>query len=92
MDPNAFNDPYLRLTSEKHGKATAWREIFGPMAVEKTFQAIGRLIRTPADYGVVAFLDPRAREVAKFRGLMAYDGSPVTSSLEAVRDHLEKFR
>ena len=92
LNPPAMVEPYLRLTSEKYGRSAAWRNIFGPMAEEKTLQTAGRLIRTPTDYGVVAFLDPRKFQSQKFRNLLSYDGSAITSSLEDVAAHMARFQ
>ena len=66
-----------------------WSYYFDPVAEVKARQSVGRLIRTTADYGVVACLDPRQRNKMRFRRLVA--PSTYTSELADVSSFVGGF-
>jgi len=71
FNPNAYANIFLKLWGATYPPGRCWPELFAPMALEKLEQAVGRLLRTPEDRGVVAWLDPRSKEIARFRGIVA---------------------
>ena len=66
FNPNPFNDVFLDMWSMRFGYHRRWPALLNKMADEKMHQAIGRLLRTPTDRGVVAFIEPRPAHQSRF--------------------------
>ncbi|MGA1051578.1 MAG: ATP-dependent DNA helicase [Ilumatobacteraceae bacterium] len=91
------DDPLLSARRERAG-ATAFAEIDVPRAATLLAQATGRLIRTTADRGVVAVLDPRLG-TARYRWDIVHALPPMRRTrhrseaealLSAIRDEAER--
>lgn len=68
-------DPWVKGQIRRYGgSGAAWAGLLGPLGDVGGRQAVGRLIRAEGDSGVVAFLDPRERQVKKFISAMAPSG------------------
>jgi Rad3-related DNA helicase len=83
FNPNPFSDPFLTLWGDRFG-GRAWPMLFFKMADEKMDQSIGRLLRGPADRGVVAFLEPRGKQQGRFLRWVA--PSRVTGDITDVKE------
>ncbi|MFP3414315.1 ATP-dependent DNA helicase [Bacillus sp. SIMBA_074] len=55
----AFNDPIIELMSMGIEKEDRFEKVSYPMMINKLDQAVGRLIRSIEDYGVITILDER---------------------------------
>ncbi|WP_044783215.1 ATP-dependent DNA helicase [Bacillus thuringiensis] len=55
----AFNDPIVELMSRGIKDEDRFKKVSYPMMVNKLDQAVGRLIRSIEDYGIVTILDER---------------------------------
>ena len=75
------NDPVLQARRDRVGKA-AFRLIDLPRAATLLAQGAGRLIRTSADQGVVAVLDPRLATARTYRWDLINALPPMTRTKE----------
>ncbi len=75
------NDPVLQARRDRVGKA-AFRLIDLPRAATLLAQGAGRLIRTSADQGVVAVLDPRLATARTYRWDLINALPPMTRTTE----------
>ncbi len=85
------DDPVLtaRLAAVRAGGGDPFNDWQVPQAALLLKQGVGRLIRSGADRGVVALLDPRLRARGYGRRILAaLPSMPVVDDIDAVRDFL----
>jgi ATP-dependent DNA helicase DinG len=74
------------LVDERLGSGSSFRMVAIPEMTMVLLQAFGRLIRTTADHGVVAVLDPRLRLGWTSSVRRALPPAPVIGTVEAVSE------
>ena len=78
-----------RIAAVNADGGNAFQDYQVPLATLTLLQGLGRLIRTRADRGVLAVLDPRLTRMSYGRRFLAsFPPAPVTRDLEAVRRFL----
>ncbi|MGI8361568.1 ATP-dependent DNA helicase [Bacillus cereus] len=84
----AFNDPIIELMSMGIKKEDRFKKVSYPMMINKLDQAVGRLIRSIEDYGIVTILDERIYTSQGYgkdvRELLKEQGYVLTRSWEEV--------
>ena len=86
----ALNDPLLDARRDEAGDS-AFMTVDVPIAAASLAQAAGRLIRTAADHGVVAVLDPRlGTKRYKNAVLFGVSHMPETTRLVEVQEFFDK--
>lgn len=80
--------PLATAGMDRLGKSEYAKKIMRPAAVTAIKQAIGRLQRVEADYGLVVIADPRARSMLQELGLSSRD---LVNSLEEGIQHVHRF-
>ncbi|WP_066230155.1 ATP-dependent DNA helicase [Metabacillus fastidiosus] len=89
----AHNDPIVELISRGINKNNIFNQVSYPMMVNKLDQAVGRLIRSIEDYGIVTILDERiytANYGKKIQELLEGHGYILTRSWDEVKSFYEK--
>ena len=96
-EPNAKTLAQERYFEIKYGKEKSFEYAFILPAMRRVNQAIGRLVRSPKDYGLVLLLDERFSKLKKYVVSWVdivgeYSVQEIKKVLELVSGYLSRFR
>ncbi|WP_259757500.1 helicase C-terminal domain-containing protein [Lactococcus lactis] len=85
------SDAYIELISQGYSDKERYEKIIAPMMLKKLEQAMGRLIRTKTDTGVITIFDKRIAPGKYPYKFIEFLGYTITSDLSEVEKFIKKI-